>query len=195
MSFRASGNVERPGVLLNAGAGRMIPVDSAGTTMPAMGLQVMIGSASPVRPIETCAATLEIEAGRPIGGAIATRRCTLTPAGLWLSLAGWDNVQVQVREIAPGARVSYAWTVVPPPTTVPMWLVQNVVAAPTIAPEGAVSVAVTTADAAWVWRTVVGGATYNITAPQAADGLTRPVLGAWYVPSAANTVMWELQPL
>ena len=143
-------------------------------------------------------ATLLIELGRPIGGATVRRRTTLTPRGLWLSLVGWGTLKATVEQLHPSdgqkVEVGYAFLDAYCPNTIPMLLVEEVVAGTRPVPDGALRVAVATDDAGWSWSSGIGAGVATIPAPQVADGTLRPALGAWYTASGANTLCWELLP-
>lgn len=131
-------------------------------------------------------------------GGTATRTFSLTPRGAWLSLVGWERVNVQVLDVS-GATTVVEWgiTTEAPPSGQQLLFVQTLDSSGAVVavPEGAAQLAVSPALPAFAWSTNTGGGV--LTQPVAlAQGQLSPVLGAGFASAVPNvTACWILDPL
>ncbi len=143
------------------------------------------------------AARVLITAGKPWAGSEDTRTCTVTNTGVWLSIAGWTFVKVEVVGVGSASTfVEYAWTSDQSPGTVPLLFIETLQGAATSVPRGARTLTPAAADAGFLWRTDQDGAG-GLDVPVAlAAGVETPVKGARYVLAGGAIVgCWTLDPL
>jgi hypothetical protein len=142
------------------------------------------------------AAVLELQVGRPEGGAQEMRLFTLTRRGIWLAVTGWSTVIVRVNGYSETTGVvQYAWTAQQPPNIESMLFVEAIQPGTADIPEGATDVAPSLADVGWAWSTdPTGIGALIVLAPAPGGGVVQRVLGGQVVTTVPNVVTWLLRP-
>lgn len=145
------------------------------------------------------AALVDLTLGEGIGGGACTRRFHVDGRGVWLSVAGWRFVKLDIVNIPAGVTLRYTWLTQPyaSGSLVAARFWQTVAAGALSAPmpDGAVAVTPDRNEAGAVWRQTDGAGTFDIPAALAAGNRTE-LRGSQLVfaaPLGAPLVLcWEL---
>lgn len=142
-------------------------------------------------------AVLEITA-RAMGGGIATRRLSIGPAGAWLSVTGWSQIQVEILTVGSvDVRCAASLTRQAPPGNLRLILVETLDSSGALVPvpAGARRIAVSAVPGGMTWQTSQGGPVLVIPAALVA-GTFADVAGTGFVNVVPGIVAcWEMEAL
>ncbi len=195
-AIRPSGTARnrKPGQIFSTGvnsAGLPRPDGQPGL-VPVRGLWINL-----VTDSQSDAVLCRLTVGEPLGGGELQRLFTLTRKGVWLEVTSWGVVTLEAVSYSSDpdekTEITYTWTTQPPRIADDLELVQVIaIGVAQAIPEGARRVALSLADAGWVWVTDQGAPVLLVVQPQPGGGFVNEVLGATFTATVVNTARWSL---